>query len=96
MEITSKQRAKLKALASKEDTILLIGKGGITDSLVDQVDKALTKRELVKIGTLEAAPVLAKEGALEMAEKTGAIVVQTIGSKIVLFRRNKKKPMIKL
>lgn len=91
MEITSKKRAELKSLASKEETILLIGKGGLTDTLVDQVDKALTKRELVKIGTLETAPVEVREGALEIAQKTNSVVVQTIGSKIVLYRPNLKK-----
>ena len=48
--LTSKQRAKLRGLASTEDTILQVGKGGVADTLVKQVDDALTARELIKIG----------------------------------------------
>lgn len=92
MELTSKERARLRSLASKEDTIFLVGKEGLTDTIVDQIDKALTKRELIKIGTLETAPVEVREAALEIAEKTGSVVVQTIGSKMVLYRPNDKKP----
>lgn len=94
--LTSKQRAKLKGLASREDTILQVGKGGIGSALVEQVDSALTARELIKLRALETAPVLPREAAQELAEKTGSQVVQVIGTKFVLYRRNPKKPVIEL
>ena len=51
--MTSKERARLKGLASTADTIVQIGKSGITDSVIASVDTALTARELVKGKVLE-------------------------------------------
>ncbi len=92
--ITTKQRAQLRALANPIEAILQVGKGGIIDTLVKQVDDALTARELIKIKVLENAPVNAREAAQELAEKTGADVVQVIGMKVSLYRRNNKDPKI--
>jgi RNA-binding protein len=94
--ITTKQRAQLRALANPLEVILQVGKGGIIDTLVKQVDDALTARELIKIKVLENAPVNAREVAQELAEKTGADVVQVIGMKVSLYRRNNKEPKIVL
>lgn len=94
--ITTKQRAQLRALANPLEVILQVGKGGIIDTLVKQVDDALTARELIKIKVLENAPVNAREAAQELAEKTGADVVQVIGMKVSLYRRNNKDPKIVL
>ena len=93
---TTKQRAQLRALANPLEVILQVGKGGIIDTLVKQVDDALTARELIKIKVLENAPVNAREAAQELAEKTGADVVQVIGMKVSLYRRNNKDPKIVL
>lgn len=92
--ITTKQRAQLRALANPLEVILQVGKGGIIDTLVKQVDDALTARELIKIKVLENAPINAREAAQELAEKTGADVVQVIGMKVSLYRRNNKDPKI--
>ena len=46
--LTSKQRAQLRGLAATEDTIVHIGKGGITDNIVTQMNDALKARELVR------------------------------------------------
>ena len=54
--LTSKQRARLKSIAASTETILQIGKGGVGEQLVKQVDDALTARELVKLRALETAP----------------------------------------
>lgn len=94
--LTSKQRAVLKSLASKEDTIMQVGKGGISDSLIKLADDAIKKRELIKIKVLETTPQDIEEVATVIAEKTNSEIVQIIGAKIVLYRKNKKKPIIKL
>lgn len=93
--LTSKERATLKSLANSIDTIFQVGKGGIGDTLIKQVDDALTARELIKLRVLETAPGFVRETANELAEKTHAEVVLTIGSKLVLYRRNEKEPKIK-
>jgi RNA-binding protein len=94
--ITTKQRAYLRGLANSIDTILQIGKGGISDTLLKQVDDALFARELVKMRVLENAPLFAREAAVELAEKMNADVVQVIGTKFVLYRKNPKNPKIVL
>ncbi|WP_040197496.1 YhbY family RNA-binding protein [Candidatus Soleaferrea massiliensis] len=94
--LTSKQRANLRKHANQMETILQVGKSGVVDALIAQVDGALTARELIKLRVLENAPVFAREAAVEIAEKTGADVVQVIGTRFVLFRRNPKKPVYML
>lgn len=94
--ITSKQRAQLRGMANTMDTILQVGKSGIGEALVAQVEDALRARELIKMRVLETAPVLAREAAQELAEKTNADIVQVIGTKFVLYKQNKKDPQIKL
>lgn len=93
--LTSKQRAHLKSIASTEDTILQIGKNGIVDTLVTQVSDALKAREIVKMKVLEGAMLTPAEAAAELAEKTKSEVVQVIGNKLVLFKRNPQNPKIK-
>ncbi len=94
--LTSKQRAELRALANPIDTILQVGKNEISDALVTQVKDALTARELIKLRVLETAPYNPREAAELLAERTGAEVVQVIGTRFVLYRRNPKKPVIQL
>lgn len=95
--ITSKQRAKLKGIAMNIDTIFQIGKGGISDNLIKQVDDALEAREIIKLRVLENCMEYSpREAGNILAEKTDSELVQTIGSKIVLYRRNEKNPVIEL
>ena len=96
MALTSKQRSQLKGLAMNEDTIIQIGKGGIGDNTLVQVNDALRARELIKGRVLENSLLSAKEAAYELAEACGAEVVQTIGSKFVLYKQNTKEPKIAL
>lgn len=92
--LTSKQRALLKGIASSYETIFQIGKGGISDNLIQQVSDALRKRELIKLRVLENSEYSAREASQELAEKTGSEVVQVIGSRFILFKRNPKEPVI--
>jgi len=92
--LNSKQRAKLRGIASTYETILQAGKNGISDNLIKQIDDALRKREMIKIGVLDNSPESARELADQLAEPVKADVVCVIGSKIVLYRPNRKKPVI--
>lgn len=87
--MTSKERARLRGLAATENTIVQIGKSGITDSVVASVDAALTARELIKGKVLESSMLTAREACDQLAEALGAEPVQAIGTKFVLYR---KKP----
>lgn len=92
--LNSKQRAMLRGIASTYETIFQIGKGGISDTLIAQIEDALRKRELIKLRVLDNSMYSSREAAEEIAEKTGADVVQVIGSRFVLFKRNPKEPVI--
>jgi RNA-binding protein len=94
--LTSKQRAYLRSLANDMDTILMVGKGGIGDDVIKQADDALAAREIIKAKVLETAPLSVRETAEQVALRTSSEVVQVIGSKFVLYRKNPKEPKITL
>ena len=87
--MTSKERAKLRAEANTLDPIFQIGKEGITDSVIAQLEDTFNTRELFKIKVhLESAPESPKELATKIAEATGCDIIQVIGGTIVVFRIN--------
>lgn len=96
MELTSKQRAQLRGMASTMDTIVHVGKDGIGDNLIKQVDDALAARELIKGRVLENSMYTAREAAEELAVTARCEVVQVIGSKFVLYRQQSDKSKRKI
>lgn len=92
--MTSKQRAYLRGLANTLDPIFQVGKSGISDNLIQQLNDALEARELIKISVLETAPDSAKDLGIELAYNTNSELVQTIGNKITLFRAKRKDSRI--
>ena len=94
--LTSKQRAQLRGLANGFETILIVGKGEITDNIITQAADALKARELIKGRVLENSTYSSREAAEIIAEKCQAEVVQVIGSKFVLYRPNPDEPQIVL
>jgi RNA-binding protein len=92
--ITGKQRSYLKGLANSLEPIFQVGKNGITENFIKQVDEALEKREIIKIKVLNNSMLDAKEVASMLAEKTNAEFVQSIGNKFVLYRESKKNKKI--
>ena len=94
--ITSKQRAYLRSMANSMETILIVGKSGVSTEVIKQADDALTAREIFKGKVLETAEDGVWEIAAILAEKTQADIVQIIGTKFVLYRKNNKEPKITL
>ncbi len=92
--LTSKQRAYLKSIAAGLEPVFQIGKGGINDAQVAQIDDYLRAHEIIKIKCLDNSLYTSAKAAREIAEKIGAEVVITIGSKAVLYKRNPEKPVI--
>ena len=68
--LTSKQRAYLRGIANTYETVLIVGKGGITENLIKQADETLEARELIKGRVLETSDSSAMETADTIAEKT--------------------------
>ncbi len=94
--LTSKQRAQLRSMASTMDTIMQIGKSGITEALVATVSDALEARELIKMRVLENCELGVRGAAEALAERTGAEVVSVIGTKCILYRESATKKKIEL
>lgn len=86
--MTSKERAFWRAKANSLEPIIQIGKDGISDNLITQVDDTLDTRELIKIRVhLETAPNTPRFFADELEKALGADVIQVIGGVIVLYRK---------
>lgn len=94
--LTSKQRARLRSQANQMETILQIGKDGVTENVITQVADALAAREMIKLRVLENCMLTAKEAAFELSGKTNSEVVHVIGSRIVLYKQFKKDPIYSL
>ena len=96
--ITSKQRAKLRAMANTLKPTFQIGKDGIGDNLISQLDDLLEARELVKVTVLETALLSAREACEECTARLDAEPVQCIGLKFVMYRqaRNPKNRKIEI
>lgn len=90
--LTSKERAYLRGLANELRTIFQVGKGDISENLIDQVNGALDTRELIKLRVLETSGLTAREAAAEISDATGSEVVQVIGTRFVLYRESKALP----
>lgn len=92
--LKGKQRAYLRSIANTLKPITQIGKDGITESFLEQLDGMLTSREIVKITILETAGIDAKETANAICEALRAEFVQAIGFKFTIYRRNQENPQI--
>ncbi|MBO5089950.1 MAG: ribosome assembly RNA-binding protein YhbY [Clostridia bacterium] len=94
--LNSRQRAQLRGIANDYETILQVGKSGISENTIKQVNDALEARELIKLRVLETCPISSRQAADELAVATKADVVQVIGSRFILYRESKDNKTIKL
>ena len=94
--MTSKDRAYLRSLANNIEPILQVGKAGISDNLIKQVDDALEARELIKLTVLETSPEDGIDIGNILSEKTNSTLVQVMGRKITLYRKRKKDSKISI
>ena len=88
--LTSKERAELRTQATNIDTTLIVGKEGVTDTVIAEAENQLTARELIKGKVLEAALMSPREVSDELCEATGADGVAVIGTKFVIYRFSEK------
>lgn len=92
--MTGKQRAALRKMANQLDTIIYIGKEGVTDSVIKETYDALEARELIKGCVQQGAPLDAQTALTTLCEKTGAEPIQFIGRRFVLYRPSRENPRI--
>ena len=94
--LTSKQIRKLRSLGMTEEAIVMIGKEGVTPTVVASAREAIKTRELIKVRVLQNAPSEPEAAITMLAERADANLVQVIGRNGLLFRRNFDKPRIEL
>ena len=88
--LTSKERSELRAQANSIDTTLIVGKEGVTETVIAEAETQLTARELIKGKVLETALMSAREVSDEICEATGADGVSCVGNKFVIYRFSEK------
>lgn len=89
--ISTKDRAYLRSLAQKQQPLVLIGKGGITDSVLDSIEVLLDKRELIKIRLLQNSGLESKSASTLVCQRLQADGVQCIGSIFVIYRKSNRE-----
>ena len=94
--LNQEQKKILRSLITKDKTKYQIGKNEINDTLLDMLNKALDARELIRVEVLKSASTPMMELTLDLSSKLHADVVSVVGRVIVLYRRNKENPKIKL
>ena len=92
--INSKQRAVLRKMANTIVPVIQIGKSGISENIINEVQRELFDKELVKISIMRNVSESTREITDQIAGQTGADVVQVIGRKFVLYKRNEEEPII--
>lgn len=92
--LSGKQKRFLRSLAQNEQALFQIGKDGLSDNLIETVEKAFSTHELLKIKFLKTIPVDKEEIAFDLAMHTKSEVVQMIGNTIVLYRKAKTPKII--
>lgn len=92
--MTSKQRSYLKGLAMNIEPIFQIGKSSLTPEITEAVSESFNNRELIKVSVLKNCFDDPRALAEALADRTHSEVVQVIGRKIVLYRKDKDNPKI--
>ena len=84
------QRAKLRSMAQMLNPIFHVGKNGINENFIRDIDTALELHELIKLSVLRNSDLNAKESMAILCDATKAEPVTAIGSKFVIYRRSKR------
>lgn len=94
--MTSKQRQFLRGLAHPLEPVVRIGRGGVTDAVVEETKKSLAAHELIKVKIESDDSAERKELAAKLAAATSSDLAGTVGKIAILYRPRDEKPDIKL
>jgi len=88
MTLSSKYKQQLKAQAHKLKPIVLIGNNGLSEAVQNEIERALTDHELIKIRVAVADREIRREIIHEICQTRQAELVQIIGNIGVIYRKN--------
>lgn len=94
--LTGKQKSYLRSEAHHLKPLFQVGKLGVNENLVKQIEDILEKRELIKVSVLQNCDIDKNDVADDLAEQTNAHIVQVIGSTIVLYKESRENKNIQL
>lgn len=94
--LTGKQKRFLRAEAHHLTPIFQVGKGGVNDKMLTQIKEALEARELIKVRILDNCEEEKHDVAEQLAQGSGAELVQLIGLTVVLYKESKNNKKIVL
>jgi RNA-binding protein len=92
--LTGKARRHMRALGHSLDVVLHVGKAGISDALLEELDQVLTAHELVKVRILRECPLERDKAAEQLASRSGAEHVQSVGNVLLIYRKGPEKPAV--
>ncbi len=92
--LNGKQKRFLRAEANHLKANVMIGKDGVTETVIDTLDTSLEAHELVKVSVLKSCEQEKNEIVIDLLSNTNAELVQTIGRQIILYRRSKEHKII--
>lgn len=88
--LNGKQKRYLRALAVNIKPDVIIGKDGLSDNVIDMLDRALEAHELVKVRVLDTCVISANELSIDLARLTHSEIVQKIGKTLLFYRRGEE------
>lgn len=92
--LTGKQKRVLRTEANQMKPIFQVGKTGVNENMIKQMDEAIDKRELIKLSVLQNCPLSKEEVAEQLSNQTASEIVQIIGNNIVLYRKSKDNKLL--
>ncbi len=94
--LTGKQKSYLRSEAHHLKPLFQVGKLGVNENLVKQIEDILEKRELIKVSVLQNCDIDKNDIADDLAEQANAHIVQVIGNTIVLYKESRENKNIQL
>lgn len=94
--LTGKQKRYLRSKAHHLKPIFQVGKEGVNENMLTQINEALEKRELLKVTVLQNCLDDKEDVADQLVDGTAAVLVQIIGATIVLYKESIEYKKIEL
>ncbi|HLU64640.1 MAG TPA: ribosome assembly RNA-binding protein YhbY [Kofleriaceae bacterium] len=96
MALSGKQRRYLRALGHALNPVVQVGRGGLSDPVIEAVETALVDHELIKVKIGQGSELERQGAADELARRTGSEVAQVLGNTVLLYRAHPERPVIEL
>lgn len=94
--LTGKQKRFLRSEANQLKPIFQVGKSGVNENMINQIEEALEKRELLKVSILQNCLEDKNTVADQLSDAMHAEIVQVIGNNIVLYKESEQNKHIQL